>query len=600
MEHVVKQRVWDVLARWNPPRPRTGSTENLVDYGIALGCVLGAVIARSVLAAILPESPQLLVALPAVVAASTLAGARPAIAAAITSGLAFELIFDRRAFLAWPLAGPEHLHFAVYIIASLSVIWATARLKGSLAAASMAEARLREVVRQVPAAVSILEAPHGRLIMSSHQSDAVIGHGDEDFDAIGRLADYHGFHPDGSKYTAEEYPISRALLTGAVVSGEAIRYIRPDGRQIELDVHAGPVRGANGEIIASVGMAFDVTARVEAERRLQQSELLHRELSERLNAALAAGELGTWRTDLATRRVTWDGAMAAMLGLEPIAQEMDASQSESVFEPADLELARDGFERAVREGGRYSAELRGRSATGELRWFVVRGSVLTDANKAVGVIQDVTERKARENDLRAVADARALLMREADHRIKNSLQLVVALLSLQIGRITDDEAREALKAAMGRINAVADGHLALQFSADFTVVDVAAMIEGLCARLATLNPAAKIAWAPSTPVLFDAKVAISLELILSEIITNALRHAYKPGAEGVITVDMRQTDDDILVRIADDGVGLPPKGGRQGLGTTIMQSLAAQIGAVLSTDSEPGAGTTITVSLPIP
>ena len=83
---------------------------------------------------------------------------------------------------------------------------------------------------------------------------------------------------------------------------------------------------------------------------------------------------------------------------------------------------------------------------------------------------------------------RDLLVREADHRIKNSLQLVTSLLRLQIGRSEDQAIKTALLSAVARVDAVADAHLALQVSSDLRTIEVNQMCEDLCRRLGSLNP----------------------------------------------------------------------------------------------------------------
>jgi PAS domain S-box-containing protein len=569
------------------------------DYTLPLGFAVCAVSIRAILDPFLTGGPNLVIALAAVSLAGAILGFTAAVVTAILTGLALELGFASNDFLAWPPLSHEQVHFLLFLPACAAVLWAIAKLKSSVSVAALAEARLKEVLRQIPAAVALLEAPNGKLLLSSRQSPSILGHPDHNFMSTDALQEYHGYHADGRRYLPSDYPIARALLYGEIVSGEAIRYHRPDGHAVDLEVHAGPVRDGNGVIIAAVGMAFDVTSKVQAERRLRDSELRYRLLSERLNAALDAGALGTWHTDLRTGRTEWDGAMASMLGLPGAPLELTNEESESFFDPESRANAANAFNMAIETGGIYATELSATSPDGGARWFAVRGSIVKEAGKGVGVIQDITDRKKQEDALRNLADMRALLMQEADHRIKNSLQLVVSLLNLQAGRIADPEAKDALKAAMGRVNAVADGHLALQYSADFTTVDATAMIEALCGRLATLNPAAAVDCAVTGPIMLEARTAILLELVLSEILTNALRHAFPSGTPGNVRVGTSYIGDRLTVTITDDGIGMPTQNARPGLGATIIQSLAGQIGAELKTESASGKGTAITIAMPI-
>jgi two-component sensor histidine kinase len=98
------------------------------------------------------------------------------------------------------------------------------------------------------------------------------------------------------------------------------------------------------------------------------------------------------------------------------------------------------------------------------------------------------------------------------------------------------------------------------------------------------------------PVL-SADRAIPLALVISELITNALRHAFKDRSSGYIRLEARQGDTDLVVRVVDDGVGMVAQAGRTGLGSHIIRTLTAQINAALEIDSTPGVGTAVTLRL---
>jgi two-component sensor histidine kinase len=263
-----------------------------------------------------------------------------------------------------------------------------------------------------------------------------------------------------------------------LVRGERLTYRQPGGKLVELEVYAGPVRGADGGIRAAVGMAFDVSERVAAERRLAESEARYREMTEQLGAALAAREL---------------------------------------------------------------------------------------------------------------------LMREADHRIKNSLQLVVAVLQLQQGRVADGAAKTALDEAITRVGAVAEAHLALQDSPDLRSLDIDQSLEDLCRRVGMLNPSVTITCAAATGLWLDAEQAIPLGLIASELLTNALRHAYPAGQEGVVRLSLRAVGGygdavSLCMTVADDGIGMAEGQVPKGLGSTVIAALARQIGAMIDIESDAGSG----------
>jgi PAS domain S-box-containing protein len=581
--------------------PRLSREPQATDYMFATGLAAAAVLCRAIMESIAPASGGLVVILPAVVLAGVFCGTAPALVTAAAGGIAIAALFPGRSLLAWPPLNSTQLDALVFLPACAMVLWATHNLRRSAADAAAAEARLAEVFRQIPGAAAILEAPGGRLLLRSTQSESVLGHQQRQVERSDDLVAYGGLHPDGRQYAADDYPIVRALKTGEIVRGERLRYRRPDdGRVVDLEVHAGPVLGPQGRVLAAVGMAFDVTERVQAEGRLLDSEARHRAMAERLRAAIDAGALGVWELDLATQRMRLDAALAGMFGLPAEPTELSRADIRRFADRADLLRASKVLASAVAGGGTYADELRMRTAQGAARWFVIRGAVLADVQKVVGVVRDVTERRRREETLQAALHARDVLMYEADHRIKNSLQLVVALLRLQLARVGDPDVKHALGEAIARVDAVANAHLALQRSSDLRSIEIDRMVEDLCSRVGSLNPAIKVICDSRIGLQVDAEKAIPLGLIVSELLTNALRHAYPSGTPGEVTLTAAATGGTLDLSITDGGVGLPVGSVRPGLGSTVIATLARQIGVTIASHSRPGRGTTVNLQLKLP
>jgi PAS domain S-box-containing protein len=346
---------------------------------------------------------------------------------------------------------------------------------------------------------------------------------------------------------------------------------------VDLEVYAGPVRAADGLIVAAVGTALDVTARVQAERRLRDSEVAYRTTAERLRAAIDAGGLGVWEIDLATDTISLDATMAAMFGLRPKPVAMTRAEMRGLMHESDRDAVRANIEAAIAAGGAYAEECRIRTAQGGLRWVVSRGTVLPDMQKIVGVIADVTEQRERENALRDALAAREVLMYEADHRIKNSLQLVVSLLGLQMAKAQDASTKAMLSEAIARVNAIASVHRALEYTPDLRSIDIDAMLADLCLRVGALNPSITLRCDAATGLSLDAAQAIPLGLIASEALTNALRHAFPAGAKGAVSLTLRLAAAGLEMIVADDGRGLPTTSLRAGLGTAVIATLVPRV-----------------------
>jgi PAS domain S-box-containing protein len=557
---------------------------------LALLLTGGAVLCRAGLEAFSPGIQYCGILLPALMFIGTIWGRGLAIMSAIAGIAATACIFSGRSSLIAPPLNAPQMALLLLIATVAVVLWAAQKLRRKIEAARAAEARLAEIFRQIPGAAAIVEAPDGRLLLRSARSDEVLGHAPRHLANELDLNTYGGIHPDGRPYATDEYPIARALRHGEATSGEQISYRKPDGSIVDLDVHAGPIRGPDGRVLAAVGMAFDVTERMQAERLLRAT-------ASRLQAAIDAGGLGLWELDLATGCFQIDAMMAAMIGMPPVPAQLERPALGAMIHPDDTARVQAMLSAALSVGGAYADECRMVLPSGATIWVVTRGTILPDMQKAIGVISDVTERRQREEALHDALRARDVLMHEADHRIKNSLQLVVSLLRLQITKAESAETKHALRDAMSRVDAVANAHLALQRSADLRTIDIDRMLHDLCTHAGALNPAIDVRCQAGSGLSLDAELAIPLGLIASELLTNALRHAFAPDTSGIVRLTVRRDGGTLSLIVADNGQGVQAIGQKPGLGSAVIANLAQQIGATTALTSARGQGTRVIVKL---
>lgn len=220
---------------------------------------------------------------------------------------------------------------------------------------------------------------------------------------------------------------------------------------------------------------------------------------------------------------------------------------------------------------------------------------------AVSASLDITALKRTEAALREAVAERELLQREADHRIKNSLQLVAGVLRLQRNRVRDEAAAALLDEAGARVTAVAEAHSALQQSRDLRSADVGRMVESLCRSIGRLNPDVTVSCTRRGETMLEVERAIPLGLVVSELLTNAVRHAYPPGVAGQVQLRVEEAGEALEVEVRDDGVGMAEAeaGGRPGsLGRELVRTLSARIGATVGIRSAPGEGTTVRLVVP--
>jgi len=194
------------------------------------------------------------------------------------------------------------------------------------------------------------------------------------------------------------------------------------------------------------------------------------------------------------------------------------------------------------------------------------------------------------------------LLQDTNHRIGNSLATVSSLLGLQLARSGSDEVKTALEAAQGRVHAIASAHRRLRLGADLETTDAADFLSAVVDDLVTTVPSDKpIAFHQDlSPMIIPARDATTLGIVVSELVTNAVKHAFPPGVGGNIWIRfLKAAEQGVELRVEDDGQGLPEGGANgSGLGALIIKQLARQFGGVPHYDPRQGGGTVVRVELP--
>jgi two-component sensor histidine kinase len=197
----------------------------------------------------------------------------------------------------------------------------------------------------------------------------------------------------------------------------------------------------------------------------------------------------------------------------------------------------------------------------------------------------------------ALAAEREVLLREVNHRVGNSLQIIASLLHLQANSSTQEDVKAALTNAMGRVAAVAQVHRRLYTSHDLKSVLLNQYLEALLEdlrRSAEGNRMSRLTL-KAEPIEIDPDRAVAIGIIVNELVMNAVKYAYPDGA-GPIHVVLQAEGDDLVLSIADDGVGLNVKSDPRstGMGQRIVSAMASKLEASVERDPDH-AGTRIVV-----
>ncbi len=389
-----------------------------------------------------------------------------------------------------------------------------------------------------------------------------------------------------------------AAVTGVALSVVVGWYLfLPSNSSFRIDAASEAVNLALFAIAAASISALAVLLRT----RLQAA----RRADLRLRRAQRAGGVADWEWDLQNDQVLWSDSLYDMHGMRPAGKHPSPNHVFQAMHPDDKDHVRRSLARARDGGEPLVMEYRVVLPDGSSRWLLSRAECVSGADgrprKMVGVNVEITSRKEAEQQ-------RELLFHELNHRVKNNFQVVASLLRMQAARVGDSEAREHLNNAMRRVMTMADVHGSLYKAGHIDTVDFADYMRDLCEKISNsvlLNSRVKCHVRAETAVL-KVDRAIPLGLVVNELVMNAIKHAFPGGVEGEIHVSFGPAEDQFLLAVTDNGIGLPAAGvsapaagfnGGAGLGMRLIEAFTQQAGGDLRFE-RGGAGARFEIWLP--
>lgn len=449
---------------------------------------------------------------------------------------------------------------------------------------------LQTLLENLPIAVSITAGPEHRFVYANrlyrHVLTKHLG------DPVGRTVE----EVFGDLYTPDfAARRDQTLATGQAASSREVPIkFSPGSSEIYWDVTQLPIVADDGTAEGVLTLGIEVTekvlARREAERHAAEATAHALDLEHqhhRLELAAEATELGIWEWDLESGALHWSDRQKTLWGMPPD-RPATYEDWESRLHSDDLKAVLDAVA-AVQDqgsGGRLVLEHRIVRGDGEVRWISARARMLYDANsgrpvRLIGTALDITDRKEADERLQLALAAKETLLREVNHRVKNSLALVSSMLSLQSHSISDGRLRQQVEDAHARIHTVALVHERLDSSGDTDSVQLDSYLEALCRDLENSGIGGSVhIEIAAEPVRVSNRRAVPVALVLNELVTNALKYAYG-GQRGTIWVGLsRVAPSEMCLTVRDSGAGLPTDfEARRGasLGFRIIEGLAQQL-----------------------
>ncbi|HEY4856446.1 MAG TPA: PAS domain S-box protein [Xanthobacteraceae bacterium] len=450
--------------------------------------------------------------------------------------------------------------------------------KRAIDALAESEQRLAATYEHAGIAISEVDA-HGHLLRVNEATCAITGYSREE---LLKLTIFDVTHPDDrdSDISTFEHQTVAPANRYAVEK----RLIRKDGGIIWVSVTSSIVRDAAGKFRYGIRVMRDITMQRQAREALRASERHFRELLEELPAAV-------YTTDAAGRLTFYNQAAVELAGATPELGSNDWHAAWRLLRPDGTPLAYDESPMAVtlRENRAVrGAELIGERPDGRRIPFIPYPTPLRDdTGKLIGAVNmlvDISERKQAEANQKVLLD-------ELNHRVKNNMQMLNALLRAAQRETRSAEARLVLSDASNRVGAMAAAQQVLYDAGNATTYSAKDFLEGVCASAKqAFSGTVNISVADCTSARLSNDTAMPLALILNELLTNAAKHGRNATGDGSIQVRLTKAPDSYLLEVEDDGPGFDAgEANKRASGLGLVSGLARQLGGTLKVERMPGA-----------
>ena len=384
-------------------------------------------------------------------------------------------------------------------------------------------------------------------------------------------------------------------MLNRIAKGEPVRNVetiqcRKRGRRFNVSLTVSPVKDADGIVVAASAIARDITQRKRIEAALRENEA-------RFHMMADTAPVMVWMSDPEQGCTFFNKRWLEFTG-RTLEQEVGSGWFRGIH-AQDQPRCRDTYHEAIRRQQPFTMEYRLRRADGAYRWIVDTGVPRFEPDGTlsgyIGSCIDLTERKEMEDELRKTLKEKESLLREVHHRVKNNLQVISSLLNLQMATIKDAQVVQLFKECQVRISSIALLHDTLHRSNDLSSINMPEYLRTLTGHVCRsygVDPAHLTLDLAVEDIAFDVDTGLTCGLIVDELVSNCLKHAFPNGRPGRVTVELRTENGEwSLLRVSDDGIGLPLDGvlnNPDSLGLELVSLMADKLDGTVSLQSGMG------------
>lgn len=422
---------------------------------------------------------------------------------------------------------------------------------------------------------------------------------------IGKTNSELGMKPENVKFWETHY--ENVFLTGKPEAME-FKYLSPKGKEYYFYTRVVP-EFLNEEVVSVLSISRDITEIKEAETKLKkaygnleelikertiQLEQAYNSLKESetgLAEAQKMAHIGNWEWEIAREKGNWSEELYHIFGLVPREVPPDLNEYLGYVHPEDRAQLKAAFNKAIK-GMPYSLDQRILLTDGEEKVVHVKSEVILNEKdipfRLKGIVQDITERKKAE---KALINFETTRKKEIHHRIKNNLQVISSLLDLQAEKfqnreqVESSEILKAVKETQDRVMSIALIHEELYEGKVKGALNISLYLQKLVKKLFQAykigNTDIKLDLEMQTDIFFDMDTAVPVGIILNELVSNSLKHAFQGREKGLIKIGLcreessecrekvseyigskgeekgRRKRINFILRVQDNGVGMP-------------------------------------------
>jgi len=367
------------------------------------------------------------------------------------------------------------------------------------------------------------------------------------------------------------------------------------GDLIYASVNAHPLLDKNNLLIGIEGSLRNISERKEVEAKLSESENRYRTIFENTGTAMIIFNKEGMVTLV-------NSEMEELLGLKKEELENQRRWVEFVH-PDDLTMMLNYHQQREQDpqSAPSSYETRFIVKEGEIHQTKITVDKIPGSEEYVTSVVDLTDilnaynqLEISEKDLKLALKEKEMLIKEIHHRVKNNLMVISSLLNIQSKYIKDKAALSVFRESQNRANSMAMIHERLYHSSDLKRIDFGDYVFSLSTELFhtyVLDPSRVQLKLNVETVMIDINTAVPLGLIVNELITNSMKYAFPEGESGEIDISFNQVDDEYILRVKDNGVGIPADldiNQVKSLGLQLVTSLTDQIDGEIELNRENG------------